>query len=157
MSWSLKSTWQIFEWALNKHKALLTNMTSDWTVTFADQVVMALFIKQRCEELLLFDQLSHQLLPFLRIWHFLKKINNAHKWKQVLSIICALQGKQRKFVLKAQVISYLNFLLLQIQAIKYIDFQPCPEIESIHLQSRSPLQPLLKGKYKAYWQLHPGQ
>lgn len=60
------------------------------------------------------------------------------------SIICALQGEHRKFALKAGVISYLNFLLLLIQPIRYIDFQPFPEIESICLQARSSLQPSLR-------------
>lgn len=60
------------------------------------------------------------------------------------SIICALQGQHRKFALKAGVISYLNFLLLLIQPIRYIDFQPFPEIEPICLQARSSLQPFLR-------------
>lgn len=46
-------------------------LTSDYTLTFADEVVMTLFIKQRCEELFLFDQLSHQFLLLLTVWHFL--------------------------------------------------------------------------------------
>lgn len=67
---------------------------------------------------------------------------------QTLSIMGALQGeKEPKFVVNAGVCLYLNFLLLPIQPIKYIDFQLLPEIESIHLQARSSLQPLLHEKH----------
>lgn len=67
---------------------------------------------------------------------------------QTLSIMGALQGeRERKFVVNAGVCLYLNFLLLLIQPVKYIDFQLLPEIESIHLQAGSSLQPLLHEKH----------
>lgn len=46
-------------------------MTSDYKLTLADKVIVALLIKQRCEKLSLFDQLCHQFLFLLRIGHFL--------------------------------------------------------------------------------------
>ncbi len=46
--------------------------------------------------------------------------------------------------LRTEVISYLDFLLLLIQPVKYIDFQLFPEIESIRFQARSSLKPFLR-------------
>lgn len=59
-------------------------------------------------------------------------------------------AKLVKFVLGAEVISYLDFLFLHIQPVKYIDFKPFPEIETIHFQARRSLQPLLKERPKGF-------
>lgn len=105
-------------------------------LTFAKEMVMTFFIKQGREEIFLFGQLPHQFLLVLRRGHFLK-----HKFKKKISR-CQSSVPQKgaqTYSLRSRVSAYLNFFFLLIQASKYIDFQPSPEIESIYLQSRCSL------------------
>lgn len=152
---AVKSRPQTNKWAFSTKGMiqLIGQIFSVWrALTFAKQMVMALFIKQRSEELFLFDQLGHHFLFLLRICHFLFQTTTTKTKKQPINkntVSCqssqhSREGGGKVFLLKLGVISYLYFLLLLIQPIKYIDFQPLPEIESIHLQAWSSLQPLLR-------------